>query len=85
MTLKTCLAEKARQRNSYIGYYLNNVSLGQRGGGRGGGQEFILTEKGYKGTLWNDRNILYFDACDGLIGMYICRESLSCTFRGCAF
>lgn len=51
----------------------------------GGGQEFILTEKGYKVTLWNGRNILYFDVCDGLIGMYICRESLSCTFRGCAF
>lgn len=45
-------------------------------------KEGEMTVKGYVGTLWGDRNVLYLII---VVTRYVCQYSLTCTFKIIAF
>lgn len=44
-----------------------------------------MTAKGHKGTFGGDGNVPYLDCGSSYIYMYICQNSLNCTFKVSAF
>lgn len=45
------------------------------------GREKIMPKEEHEGPFWCDGNILYLDMRGGYMGIYTCKNSLSCTLK----